>query len=144
VDVWNDNFWIGFSNRVDYSRNIDHYLQPLAPVSSNSTYYTVGFGSNMVPSIALGVFDASTISVNELTDQSINIYPNPANKFITIEGAAAESELQIIDLSSRTVASQIIESSLESIDLSEIKSGHYFMKFTSKGGSVRTVKFSKL
>lgn len=143
VDVYNDNFWIGFSNRVDYSRNIDHYLQPIAPVASNSTYYTLGFGSYMVPAIALGVFDAQTISVKEIQKESILIYPNPASELITLRDLPINSTGQITDISGRILKNFSSTDFETTLNISDLKSGQYLIKYADSKGSMNTIKFSK-
>ena len=55
VEVWNEDIWLGYNNRIDYNRNIDHYLQPLVPTVSSGTYYWIGFATDLVPAIALKV-----------------------------------------------------------------------------------------
>jgi hypothetical protein len=144
VNVWNDDFWIGFSNRIDYTRNVDHYLQPLAPVSSNSNYYALGFGSQMVPSIALRVFDAAQVGYDEFDSQKLSVFPNPVLDKMIIQGIFNPGLIRISDLSGRTVKETVSNESTIQLNVSDLENGQYNITVQSSNGSISTTRFTKI
>ncbi|MBN1414893.1 MAG: T9SS type A sorting domain-containing protein [Bacteroidales bacterium] len=70
--------------------------------------------------------------VNNTEMDMLNIYPVPANDFIIVKLAADDvnSELQIIDVVGRTVYSRVVDRQTSSIDISNLKSGMYFIQIT--------------
>jgi len=49
-----------YDTQINYTTNVNGYLQPLFPVESDGTYSAGGFGSDNAPSLALRVFDATS------------------------------------------------------------------------------------
>lgn len=83
------------------------------------------------------------LSVGEFDFQKSNVYPNPAQNNITVQGLA-EGKASIYDMAGRKVIStvNISKSENESIDISGIPSGMYFMVIREKGNQ-NTLKFIK-
>jgi hypothetical protein len=77
-------------------------------------------------------------SVNEVNASSTSIYPNPANNVvnITAENGTIDT-IQIIDLSGRTVIVTNSSNMNETINVSELNTGVYFVK-VSINGNVET------
>ncbi len=65
---------------------------------------------------------------------NIKIYPNPANDLLKIELPDYLENLQIklVDLSGRTIYSQIINTPISSMDTKEIANGVYLLKVSLK------------
>lgn len=81
-----------------------------------------------------------TTAVEEFTNIEINIIPNPATSYISIETNEIIHKINIIDSSGRTIAT--INSPEKIIALHNLSEGIYFMRFiTEKGTFVR--KFLK-
>lgn len=144
VDVFNNNFWLGFSNRVDYTRNVDHYLQPLAPTSSNGAYFAIGFGSEMVPSIALRVFDADELMLDEVGNNSLSVFPNPAKDKLIVRSQEIVNHLQIMDLTGRILMDNKLNDKEFTIDISNFENGQYILTHFSQNGSKQTKKIIKI
>jgi extracellular elastinolytic metalloproteinase len=68
------------------------------------------------------------VSVNDISQSNISIYPNPANDFIMIE---ANGRVEISDISGKKLMSQELNSGDE-IDLSSLKQGFYFVTVIEK------------
>lgn len=66
----------------------------------------------------------ATAGTTELEAAVFNVYPNPANDFITIELSEKVDEFLILDLSGRIV----LRSNTPTLDIRELKSGQYFVK----------------
>ena len=75
-----------------------------------------------------------------MTDASV--YPNPARDMISVETNVA-SDLQIVDISGKTMFSYFACSEKCNIDVSGLKPGVYFCRITNND-KVQTVKFVKL
>ncbi|MBQ2352287.1 MAG: T9SS type A sorting domain-containing protein, partial [Bacteroidales bacterium] len=81
-------------------------------------------------------------TVDEVFSDEIILYPNPASDMISVETNAA-SDLQIVDLSGKTMFSYIGCSEKCDIDVSGLKPGVYFCRIRNND-KVQTVKFVKL
>ena len=95
---------------------------------TNKTYHVVF-------SLAVGIAD--------LEDETIEIYPVPANDFLHVKGATSLRELRMIDMTGSTV--MVINLSGEKstqLDISDLKSGVYFLKL-SGDNSTSILRFVK-
>jgi len=73
----------------------------------------------------------------------VNIFPNPASDFITISNLSEKSGspllLEITDISGKNVYSGYLVSSENSINISEIPSGLYFVKIFSENNQASPI-----
>lgn len=78
-------------------------------------------------------------SLAELLDQSVTIFPNPANDFITLSNTSSQTiEASIIDQTSRNVKSFIIQPGQNIQDCKSLSTGVYNLKLETK--SIITLK----
>ena len=85
-----DSLRTGYDTQLDYTTTINHYLQPISPVSTvdlcssnNKVWYRDGFGFDAVPAISV-TMDIAT-SVNEPTTKATFYpYPNPTTSLLTV------------------------------------------------------------
>ena len=80
-------------------------------------------------------------AVDDVSSSEIILYPNPARDMISVETNVA-SDLQIVDLSGKTMFSYVGCSEKCNIDVSDLKPGVYFCRIINN--KVLTVKFVKL
>ena len=80
-------------------------------------------------------------AVDDVFSAEIILYPNPARDMISVETNVA-SDLQIVDLSGKTMFSYVGCSEKCNIDVSDLKPGVYFCRIINN--KVQTVKFVKL
>jgi hypothetical protein len=77
------------------------------------------------------------------TTNEVNIFPNPASDFITISNLSEKSGspllLEITDISGKNVYSGYLVSSENSINISEIPSGLYFVKIFSENNQASPI-----
>lgn len=78
-------------------------------------------------------------SLNENMEESITLYPNPANEFLTIDGSTFDS-YTILDLSGKAVKSSKVENQV--IDLSGLNAGMYSIQLEN-GNNVKFARFMK-
>ncbi|MFA5620118.1 MAG: T9SS type A sorting domain-containing protein [Weeksellaceae bacterium] len=84
----------------------------------NSDYWIVKLGPD-------------NLSTNEINSKdNFSIYPNPVKDILTIEGIAPNTQLIITDLTGKTILSTTVKSNKESIDVSGLPAGVYFINKT--------------
>jgi len=144
VEVYNDDIWLGYNNRIDYVRNVSHYLQPLFPSSGNAIYYYLGFGEELAPAIALSTFESSELNVNKINEVNAKIYPNPVEDALYISIPDFKSGvLKITDLSGRLVQGEQQIGSISKIDVSGLSQGYYIASIYGNDGSIGQYQFVK-
>jgi hypothetical protein len=72
------------------------------------------------------VFAMNTTSIAE-NNNSVSVYPNPATDAITIEGQA-NSRFEIFNAAGQTLVSGMLSNNTESIDISNLNQGQYFVR----------------
>ena len=87
-------------------------------INSNTTYSAQLY---IDPAVATGVKQINTIS------SELNIYPNPVENILTIEGQNI-STVEIMDINGRTVKTINNNNSIKTIDVSSLNQGIYFIK----------------
>ncbi len=112
-------------------------------------YNVLNGGPNGQRSDIIGVdtfsVDTFDLATNQNTFQNFDVYPNPANNSITVTSSTNSliSQIQITDLNGRVVNNTIENSVVSSeINISNLTSGIYFVKVSSKQGT-STLKIVK-
>lgn len=83
--------------------------------------------------------DCSNVGIDEFTNQEfVSIYPNPANSTLNIE-VKETTNIKIVNVLGKTVATQQLQIGNNSIDVSNLTNGVYFIH-SDKGGAVKFVK----
>ncbi len=86
--------------------------------------------------------DSACMATSEVENiKEIKIYPNPFTDFITISEAKDVSTVQVIDISGRLV--KTITKPARQINLQDLKSGMYLLKFEFKDGATKIAKAIK-
>ncbi|WPO80338.1 T9SS type A sorting domain-containing protein [Flavobacterium sp. KACC 22761] len=83
-----------------------------------------------------------SLSAPDFNLTSFQFYPNPVIDILNIENNAVIDDVEIIDVSGKSVLSKKINALSAGIDLSSLSSGVYILKVTSEG-KAKTVKFIK-
>ena len=84
-------------------------------------------------------FFVGYVGLDELDNSNIGIFPNPASESFNIDlrGVEDQMHLEIIDGAGRVLNSQSLKSNeLNSIDVSEFRSGTYIVSLVSEAGDV--------
>jgi hypothetical protein len=71
---------------------------------------------------------------NELP--KLSIYPNPANDFVSIE-LDKSSDILVVDLQGKQVLRQVGQIGVNTLDLSTVSNGTYFIELEKEGVKVR-------
>ena len=77
-----------------------------------------------------------------VSDNSINVYPNPAANFVTINSDSNINSIQMYDVQGRLLHTKIENNAEVTIDISNHSNGIYFFKIQSDNG-VKVVKLIK-
>ncbi len=82
-------------------------------------------------------------SSHELTDQGIQVYPNPVEKELMVSGSGLSGkQMCIFNLNGESVWSELAPTSVQSIDVQDFPPGVYVLKILG-GTDVKTFKFIK-
>jgi Secretion system C-terminal sorting domain len=150
VQTVNSNIYLGHDVKNDYTWNTAYYLQPLAPNESDGTYFALGFGSDLMPAMALSLCDQSTTMCYEGLQDNNNIiaktYPNPTNNHVTFElNVDGIIDISAIDISGKEVLTKSVSlsSGKTTLDLSALETGIYIFKIQLENGNNTQIKIIK-
>lgn len=100
-----------------------------------SVYATNACANSTTKSLAVAI----TCRTEELENELVEIYPNPASDYITVNYSALindESEIQILNILSQTIAEQKIQNKIGvneiSFDVSQFAKGTYFIRIQNE------------
>jgi hypothetical protein len=82
------------------------------------------------------------IKVNSGNPKLVSLLPNPANDFVVIKGAEDYKTLRIIDITGKIQLQQIIKTSIENINTSNLAAGVYFVQLIGDATTI-TLKLLK-
>lgn len=71
------------------------------------------------------------VSLNEIKDENISIYPIPATDFVAIEGVEENSKIELFDILGRNIKTTKLSG--KTLDIKDIPSGTYIIKIESDG-----------
>lgn len=80
--------------------------------------------------------------VNDLTQNAIAVFPNPASNMITITGKSSIQNVSVYNLAGQEVMKSTFNSQSAQLNISSLEKGNYILKATVDG-KVQTVKFVK-
>lgn len=85
------------------------------------------------------VFETTTTSINEINESNIKVvFPNPASHVLNVE-VKENANIKIVNVSGKIVVTQKLNPGHNSINVSELSNGVYFMS-NDKGGVVKFIK----
>ena len=82
---------------------------------------------------------SSTASADDFDKLDFRIYPNPASSTLNVESSFTINNATIFNV----IGQKVLESTLNIIDINDLKSGIYLIKIKSEGGSVAVKRFVK-
>lgn len=134
---WNVDHW---ENVVSETTNtISAYSKIYTEVRTNKVrLYVNSTAANIVRLYEIEVYGklSSSLGVNEFTSNKFSIFPNPTSDILHITSKNDIESLEIYDLNGRQL---IKKTGVNSVDISELSKGAYFIKLNDK----ETVKFIK-
>lgn len=69
-----------------------------------------------------------TLSVDEFMQSSFSVYPNPADNYFVLQNAKVGDKVDLFDVVGKKVKSFNVESEIQQMDISELKTGVYFAR----------------
>ena len=79
-----------------------------------------------------------------LHDSQVSVYPNPANDWISLIVNQDGTQLvRIMDATGRTIKQNVIYGNENQIEISDLKTGVYFLQVTDEGGNIVTKRIVK-
>ncbi|MBR4773961.1 MAG: fibronectin type III domain-containing protein, partial [Bacteroidales bacterium] len=78
-----------------------------------------------------GQTQVTITGIDDVNSSLINLYPNPANTTVTVDGIQGEALVTIVDMNGRTVFSEKAVGKL-TIDLNGMAQGAYFVRITGE------------
>jgi Ni,Fe-hydrogenase III small subunit len=120
---------------------------PIAGATSQTFTATVNGSYAVVVTNAGGCSDTSNcvlidnIGIDELTDASIRVFPNPTHSDVTVTMTSADATIEVADAKG-TLLQTINVKNGEKVDLSTYETGVYFLRIRTDNGSAieRVVK----
>lgn len=103
-------------------------------------YVDVGFGQML--DFTLNITDGS-LAVPSLDLVNLKLYPNPANDWLTIEYKDEIHQVEIFDISGKSIGTYYIGATTKEIPVDYLSSGTYLIEIKTKEGEISTVKFVK-
>ncbi|MEA3447452.1 MAG: T9SS type A sorting domain-containing protein [Bacteroidota bacterium] len=83
-------------------------------------------------------------NVNDDLVADINVYPNPATDYITIENVENVNRIDVVNLTGQIIDSYNVSENTMQMDVSGYSNGVYFVKFILKDNSTGTIRIEKL
>lgn len=145
VKTVNPEVFFGFDTGIEYGRSIDFTLEAVSPIFTDAGQFALGFGTDIIPSMSMKVFDSNELSVDMMNQEYGSVYPNPTSDELTVSlnqdyGVA---QMTIVDLSGRKVYTEMLSSSTMQVDVRELKAGQYLLMLDFENGSSAQFKFAK-
>lgn len=86
-------------------------------------------------------FNVSAVGIDEAVENTIAVYPNPTSSSITIskDGFTSAETLVVLDITGKTVKSINFTANGQTVDMSDLKSGIYFLK-DAKNNAIKIIK----
>lgn len=79
------------------------------------------------------VAEPTTEEISENCTESIKIYPNPTEQFLTVEAEGIQ-RVAIVNAKAQTIYDCIVDSNVKILDISGLKSGLYIVRISTKKG----------
>jgi hypothetical protein len=84
------------------------------------------------------------IGINEVNENVVSIYPNPANDVVNVKMNTTINKIEVVSLNGQIVAESLINNNEGSINISTIANGMYFLRIeTANGITMNKIQISK-
>jgi len=111
--------------------------------TETTTYTVTGYNGACSSTASTTITVDGTIGINEqLGKADIRVYPNPAQSTLTIDGEGI-NRIVVIDVTGRTAMDKNVEGTRNSIDVTPLNDGVYFLQAFDSNGNKTTLKFVK-
>lgn len=153
VDVDVEVFWDtsmevnGFNRDRSYIATYDDTgwgltLYYMANTAMNGMYSQMRNNVNKIAPLAV-LDEATNLTVANVENTELKIYPNPAEHILYISGVEASADVNIYSLTGQQVLHTVVDQNRERINISALPAGSYVIVVDSNGDTVKQ-QFSKL
>jgi hypothetical protein len=126
------NVYIGFSTEHDYDERLNYTLEPVGPINDNGTWYSAGFGTDVVPCLLAKLTDVSLgVNAQNTSSSELTAFPNPSSTFIQIPlGKEDWNSLEMYDQKGVLVSSRSLDSVKNNVrvDVTTLQNGLYTLR----------------
>ncbi|NRA12047.1 MAG: T9SS type A sorting domain-containing protein [Crocinitomicaceae bacterium] len=147
VQPSNVEIYLGHDTGIDYNWSINTTLEPITPINSDNGYFALGFGTDIVPSMALRVFDADELGVPEYASNAGSIFPNPAKDILNIALRSSNTQggtITVLDMTGRILSMEEFSyAHMNKMDVNGLTSGQYLLTVDYNDGIAEQFKFVK-
>lgn len=127
--VWSCN---AESVPADSSGRLSTYVTCATGGTALYRYYVSTDGINFIDSVDLQV--TNTLSIEEKPSISVNVAPNPASEFVTVNATGVSSvSVRMVDVLGNLVLSETNFATKKTIDVSRFRNGVYFIMIEAEG-----------
>ncbi len=111
--------------------------------TETTTYTVTGYNGACSSTASTTINVEGTIGIDGQMDKAdIMLYPNPTQSTLTIDGKGI-IRIVVIDVTGRTAIDKNVEGARNSIDVSSLNNGVYFLQAFDNNGNKATLKFIK-
>ena len=82
----------------------------------------------------------ANVGIDEVETLQVNIYPNPASRYVNIESASALSEVVIYNAIGQKAVRRTVNGNAVQLDLGHLATGTYTLRISGADGSLTTRK----
>lgn len=134
VSTYNENIYISYDERTDYTENVNTYLQPFSTVIDldNGSYYPAGFGFDVAPSIGVNMGSTDNISINGTANKTTTCGANDGSIDVTL--LEAENYDYSVEWTGSSSGSGVITSPDTDYSIQNLEAGAYNVTVTNTYG----------
>jgi hypothetical protein len=148
IEGW-ENEGGDFIEGVGHRRGLWHPLGPQLDFEWYFVCYTLNGESYFIDMYEAPWLMPSTqqcefvVGLEEISERNINLYPNPANAYVSLVSASQINSIEITDFTGRIVFKLQPNSTYADLDIKILSSGYYFVRVTSDDNRIKTLKLIK-
>ena len=143
AQMYGADIYPGYDTKTDYNWNVETYAMPTSPLYLSSTWYALGFGTDMNPSMSINTFPAGELSLVELPIKELTAFPNPSNYIVHIPMNVVEGNItmtivnangQVVDVQNVTMNGPRLD-----VDVTAFPAGMYIINLDYADGTKGSV-----
>jgi hypothetical protein len=109
----------------------------ISTTSAGTTTYTFTPTGGCSSPVTMDVVVNVCVGINEITMESVLIYPNPASEVLIIETSnVAVNQVKLINILGETLVSEKVNNSIVRMNVKEFAMGVYFVQLTDNKGQI--------
>ncbi len=138
--VSSNQSWLTLSNSAGSNNTVITLTAQANPTASTRTAIVTVEGAGVTTLTITITQDVGTTGIDDITKESVSMFPNPVTNELTINELIPNSIISIFGLNGKLLINRFAKSRSEKIDVSSLAKGIYLIKVTDK----KAIKTSKL